>query len=116
MLPGFTNTAIVTGENAEMVLRRSEKLGIKAHLGVKDKGGRLAEILAFHGVSGDEVAYIGDDVNDLSAMEKIREAGLVGCPFDAMPEVRRRAHFVTRASGGHGAFREFAEWLLGARG
>ncbi len=109
-------TAIVTGENAEMVLRRSEKLGIKAHLGVKDKGGRLAEILAFHGVSGDEVAYIGDDVNDLSAMEKIREAGLVGCPFDAMPEVRRRAHFVTRASGGHGAFREFAEWLLGARG
>jgi len=108
-------TAIITGELAEMVLRRGDKLKIKVHLGVKDKGGRLAEILALHEVSLEEVAYIGDDVNDLGAMEKIREAGLCGCPGDGMPEVQRRAHCVTKAFGGYGAFREFAEWILSAR-
>lgn len=108
-------TAIVTGENAEMVKRRAEKLGIEAHLGIKDKAGRLAEILRGHGVGLDEVGYIGDDVNDLGAIEKIREGGLVGAPADAMPALQRRVHLVTEARGGHGAFREFAEWVLEAR-
>jgi 3-deoxy-D-manno-octulosonate 8-phosphate phosphatase (KDO 8-P phosphatase) len=109
-------TAIVTGENSECVQRRADKLKIRAHLGVKDKAGALAEILAVHGVSVDEVAYIGDDVNDLGAMDRIREAGLVAVPEDAMPEVARRAHYVSRVRGGYGAFRDFAEWILAARG
>jgi 3-deoxy-D-manno-octulosonate 8-phosphate phosphatase (KDO 8-P phosphatase) len=108
-------TAIVTGERSDCVARRADKLRIKAHLGVKDKAAALAEILALHGVSVEEVAYIGDDVNDLGAMDRVREAGLVGAPSDAMPEVVRRAHVVTAARGGHGAFREFAEWILSAR-
>jgi 3-deoxy-D-manno-octulosonate 8-phosphate phosphatase (KDO 8-P phosphatase) len=109
-------TAIVTSEQSDCVARRAEKLKIRAHLGVKDKAARLAEILAQHGVSLEQVAYIGDDVNDLGAMDRVREVGLVGVPEDGMPEVARRAHYVTRARGGHGAFRDFAEWLLSARG
>jgi len=62
-----------------------------------------------------EVGYIGDDVNDLGAMDKIREEGLVASPRDAMPEVQDRAHYVTSAAGGHGAFRDFVEWILSAR-
>jgi len=108
-------TAIVTGETSETVVRRAEKLSIKAHLGVKDKAGRLAEILALHAVLPNEVGYIGDDVNDLGAMDKIREEGLVASPRDAMPEVQDRAHYVTSAAGGHGAFRDFVEWILSAR-
>mgnify|MGYP000260868855 CR=1 FL=1 len=108
-------TAIVTGENAEMVLRRAEKLGIHAHLGVKDKAAQLASILREHGVSLGEVGYMGDDVNDLGVMANVSETGLLGAPADAMPEVLPRVHYVTRAAGGHGAFREFAEWLIAAR-
>ncbi len=109
------STAIVTGERAEMVTRRADKLGIKAHLGVKDKGGALDAILHEHGVSPAEVAYIGDDVNDLSAIERLLDSGLCGAPSDGMPAVLARVHYVAGAVGGHGAFRDFAEWLLAAR-
>ncbi len=108
-------TAIVTGESTEVALRRAEKLQIRAHLGVKDKAAALAEILALHGVSMEEVAYIGDDVNDVGAMERVREVGLVAAPKDAMAEVARRAHYVAEAEGGRGAFRDFAEWILSHR-
>lgn len=109
------DTAIVTREKAEFALRRAEKLKIRAHLGIFDKAAALPEILAQHGVSPDEVGYIGDDVNDLGCIERLREVGLCGAPADAMPEVTKRAHYVTRARGGHGAFREFAEWILSGR-
>jgi 3-deoxy-D-manno-octulosonate 8-phosphate phosphatase (KDO 8-P phosphatase) len=108
-------TAIVTRESAEFAARRAEKLKIKAHLGIRDKGAALSEILAQHGVSPDEVGYIGDDVNDLSCIERVREVGLCAAPADAMPEVARRTHYVTTARAGHGAFREFAEWILAGR-
>jgi 3-deoxy-D-manno-octulosonate 8-phosphate phosphatase (KDO 8-P phosphatase) len=108
-------SAIVTGERSEAVQRRAEKLGIRAYLGVSDKGAALASILADHGASLGGVAYIGDDVNDLGAMDAIREQGLLGAPADAFPAVARVVHHVTKAPGGHGAFREFAEWLLEAR-
>lgn len=108
-------TAIVTGESSETVLRRAEKLSIKAHLGVKDKAARLAEILALHAVLPNEVGYIGDDVNDLGAMDRIRDEGLLAAPRDGMPQVQDRVHYVTTAHGGHGAFRDFVEWILSAR-
>jgi 3-deoxy-D-manno-octulosonate 8-phosphate phosphatase (KDO 8-P phosphatase) len=109
------DTAIVTREKAEFALRRAEKLKIRAHLGIQDKAAALPEILALYGVSAEEVGYIGDDVNDLGCIERLREVGLTGAPADAMPEVARRAHYVTRANAGNGAFREFAEWILSGR-
>lgn len=123
-------TAIITGESAQMVLRRAEKLHIHAHLGIKDKAGALPAILALGpnphlprpeemahpALSLDEVAYIGDDVNDLPAMDLLRDHGLLGAPADAMASVADKVHYVTVARGGYGAFREFAEWILSARG
>lgn len=106
--------AIITGENAEMVLRRAEKLKMRAHLGIKDKASYLASALE-DGMTLEHVAYIGDDVNDLEVMAKLDAHGLTASPADAMPEVRSRTHYVTKAPGGHGAFRDFVEWILAAR-
>jgi 3-deoxy-D-manno-octulosonate 8-phosphate phosphatase (KDO 8-P phosphatase) len=108
-------TAIVTREKSEIVLRRAEKLKIHAHLGVADKAAALDDILSHHGARPSEVAYIGDDVNDLGVIERLRGEGLCGAPRDAMTEVAGRVHFVASHPGGYGAFRDFAEWLLRAR-
>jgi 3-deoxy-D-manno-octulosonate 8-phosphate phosphatase (KDO 8-P phosphatase) len=104
--------AIVTGETSGSVVRRAEKLGAMGFFGVVDKAARLPAVLDETGASLGEVAYIGDDINDLGVIAAVGGAGLVGAPADAMPEVRRVAHYVTEARGGRGAFREFAEWIL----
>ena len=107
------DTGIVTGELSPSVAKRAEKLKIvQLHLGIKDKRGRLEEILAKGGFSWDELAFIGDDVNDLEVLGKV---GLSACPADAMPAVRPVVHYRCVANGGHGAFREFAEWIISLR-
>ncbi len=106
-------TGIITGETSPSVARRAEKLGIRElHLGVKDKLGRLGEIMAVRGIGWAEIAYIGDDVNDLEVLERV---GIAACPADAMEAVSRIVHVRCGMNGGHGAFREFAEWLIGMR-
>lgn len=107
-------TGIVTGELSGAVLHRAEKLGIaECHLGAKDKAAVLRDIMARLNLGSDEIAYLGDDVNDLPAFAL---AGLTACPADAFAPVRAAAQVVLEASGGHGAFREFAELVLKARG
>jgi 3-deoxy-D-manno-octulosonate 8-phosphate phosphatase (KDO 8-P phosphatase) len=109
-------TAIVTGEKSPSIQRRAEKLGIEGlYLGVRDKGAALDGILADHGVAVEEVAYIGDDVNDLDPIDRIGQAGLTGAPADALPDVHERVHYKCALPGGHGAFRDFAEWILRQR-
>lgn len=106
-------TAILTGETSPAVQRRAEKLRIElCLLGVKAKGDRLQRLLDELRLTPGEIAYVGDDVNDLRAMHLCARDGLVCAPSDAMPEVAEICHFVSHAPGGHGAFREVAEWLL----
>jgi 3-deoxy-D-manno-octulosonate 8-phosphate phosphatase (KDO 8-P phosphatase) len=110
-------TAIITGEQSGSVARRSEKLGLPhLYLGVKDKRRQLDEIIAETGITMEHIAFIGDDVNDLEIIGAIGKTGLTGAPVDAMPQVSRRVHYCCRARGGHGAFRDFADWLLSLRG
>jgi YrbI family 3-deoxy-D-manno-octulosonate 8-phosphate phosphatase len=107
------DTGIVTGELSPSVTRRAEKLQItQLHPGVKDKLGRLEEILGAGGWNWDELAYIGDDVNDLDVLQRV---GLSACPGDAMAAVNGIVHYRCAAFGGHGAFREFAEWIISLR-
>ena len=109
--------AIITGELSESVTRRAEKLRIEAHLGVKDKVQAVTRLAEERGITLAEMGYIGDDVNDLAAMRLIAAAGgLLGSPADAMPTVAEVVHHVALAPGGHGAFRDFAEWILRLRG
>lgn len=110
-------TAIVTREDSAIVRRRAEKLELPhLWLGVRDKRAHLGRILDETGLRADQLAYVGDDVNDLELMMTVGAEGLTAAPADAIPEIRRAAHYVCEAAGGRGAFREVAEWLLRLRG
>lgn len=109
-------TAIVTRESSPIVRRRAEKLLLPHHFeGVKDKAAHVETIARDTSTTPPEWAYIGDDVNDLGIIAAVSEQGLTAAPRDAVPEVRAAVHYWTLKPGGYGAFREFAEWLLGLR-
>jgi 3-deoxy-D-manno-octulosonate 8-phosphate phosphatase (KDO 8-P phosphatase) len=104
------DSGIVTGELSPSVARRAEKLHItQLHLGITDKKGRLEEIMQNARLGWEDIAFIGDDVNDLEVLGK---AGLSACPADAMAEVAAAVHYRCVTKGGEGAFREFAERLI----
>jgi 3-deoxy-D-manno-octulosonate 8-phosphate phosphatase (KDO 8-P phosphatase) len=105
---------IVSGRSSEVVARRAAELGMTLVLqGVRDKRAALRELLQRESLNSSQVAYIGDDLNDLTVMQ---EVGLSAAPADAAREVRQQAFMVTDASGGHGCLREFLEAILRARG
>lgn len=111
---GGIELAIVTGRSSGVVAARAADLGIEhVFQGVADKretvGGLLAR-LCFH---WPECAFMGDDLIDLPVM---MQCGLAIAPANARPVVRERAHMVMDSSGGHGAVREAAEFILAAQG
>lgn len=107
-------TALVTQEATKLVARRAEKLAIpEVHQGVMDKLAVLREMASRHGMTLQEVAYMGDDINDLAAL---RVVGFSAAPADALPAVRKAVTYVCRAKGGAGAVREVAEMILEAQG
>lgn len=106
-------TGIITGETSPSVRTRAAKLKItELHLGIKDKASLFKQILEAKKLTAGEVAYIGDDVNDLGIMTLI---GFTACPADAMPQVARRVDYICKNNGGHGAFRELAEYIIAAQ-
>ncbi len=105
---------IITGEKSGPVIKRAEKLQItELHLAVKDKVAVLDEILARRNLTAEQVAYIGDDTNDLEIMGRV---GLSACPADATHFAQQVADYICANSGGHGAFREFAEFIIESNG
>ena len=109
-------TAIVTGEVSGNVKKRAEKLQLRfLYLGVREKEALLPEILRDTGCSIDQIAYIGDDVNDLGIMAAIAPHGITAAPADAVDGVARMVHYRCTSRGGFGAFREFADWILSSR-
>lgn len=103
-------TGIITAENTKIVERRAAK--IKAdylYQGVVNKVEILNEILAKTGFKASEVAYIGDDLNDVGIIGLV---GLSACPQDAVEDVRQQVNKVLNTKGGAGCVREFAELIL----
>ncbi len=108
--------AFCTKENTPTVKSRSEKLKLKWYFpGILDKASHLDDILAETGLEIHNLAYIGDDINDLGIIRRIRTAGIVGAPGDAIDLIREEVHFVSGTRAGYGAFRSFADWLLELR-
>ena len=98
---------IITGRSSKIVERRAAELKIShLHQGITDKLSKLKEVAAALGISAEEIAYIGDDVNDLDC---IRYCGLTACPADAVPVVRKAVDYVCERNGGSGAVREFID-------
>ncbi len=107
-------TAIISSRTSVTVRRRAAELRIDAvYEGHERKERALEMLLEEQALRAEEVAYMGDDLQDLPVMNRV---GLPIAVADARPEVMRRALHVTRAFGGHGAVREAVEWLLEARG
>ena len=103
-------TAIITGRTSPMVERRARELGI-AHLvqGREDKLAALSDLVDQMNLSLDQVAYIGDDLSDLTAIESVR---LGACPADAATEVKSKANWVSTRGGGDGCVRELGDLLV----
>ncbi|HLY08212.1 MAG TPA: HAD-IIIA family hydrolase [Planctomycetota bacterium] len=105
--------ALISGENSEILKRRAEKLQIgNVFVGVDDKLGTLKEFLATRKIALDEVAYVGDDLNDLPALEAV---ALPIAVADAVPRVRKAAKWITSRCGGDGAVREVCDRILASR-
>ena len=101
---------IITGRQSAIVERRCAELDItELHQGVGDKLGKLKETAEKHGIPAGEIAYIGDDVNDIPCMEY---AGLSACPADAASAARAAARYVCRHDGGRGAVRELVDHII----
>ena len=110
LIPAGITPVIITGRTSEIVMNRCKELGItEVYQGVREKFGKLKEITD----DLKAVAYIGDDINDLSCMKPIKDAGgIVGCPADAVNSVQDMADYVAPHNGGDGAVRDFIEWLM----
>ncbi len=105
--------ALISGEQSALVDRYAEKMEVRfVYKGRRDKAGAVREFAADAGVGLDQMAFVGDDVNDLPAMAL---TGMAACPADAHPAVKAIVGFVAEATGGRGAVREFLDHLLAAR-
>lgn len=101
---------IITGRQSDIVSNRARELDIvEVHQGIDDKVIKLKDVCRKWNCKLDEVAYIGDDVNDLECMKM---CGNSGCTADAVDEVRGTVNYVCKNKGGEGAVREYIEYLL----
>jgi N-acylneuraminate cytidylyltransferase len=103
---------ILSSERNPVVSARAAKLRIESFQGVDDKGAALARVAADRNLAMEEVAYVGNDVNDMACMAM---AGVSVAVADAHPEVLRAAAIVLRRPGGHGAVRELCDEIVQAR-
>lgn len=101
---------VITGEDSDIVKSRVKKLKIdNYYFGVKDKYAKLDEILMNNNLKNTEIAYIGDDINDLP---NLLSAGWSFCPFDAISIIKESVDFVLHANGGKEAVREAINIIL----
>ena len=105
--------ALISGRASEAAMRRASELGVQdCLLHVSDKVVAYEELVAKYGLRDEEIACVGDDVEDLQIM---RRAGFAVAVSTAMPLVKLEADYVTRAKGGSGAVREVVELILEAQ-
>lgn len=101
---------IITGRVSEIVEVRARELNItELHQGVEDKLDKLQDLIFTYGITYKEVAYIGDDLNDIECM---KSCGITGCPQDAVEQIKKIADYVCKKNGGSGAVREFIDNIV----
>lgn len=107
-------SGIISGRKSSSVERRARQLSIEfVRQGDPDKIAAFEELLRLAEVDENEVAFVGDDLNDIPLMKRSELAVAVA---DAVEETLSAAHYVTRAAGGRGAIREVIELILKAQG
>ncbi|KAF3998723.1 3-deoxy-manno-octulosonate-8-phosphatase KdsC [Glaciimonas immobilis] len=107
-------TAIISARTSAIVSRRASDLGIThVYQGAHNKNLAFAELLTHTSLRAEDCGFIGDDIIDLPILSR---AGLAVSVPNGHPEVKSRVHYVTQASGGHGAAREVCDLILRAQG
>jgi 3-deoxy-D-manno-octulosonate 8-phosphate phosphatase (KDO 8-P phosphatase) len=107
-------TGCITGRESAALLRRAHEMGMEfIYMKRPNKIPPYEEILRKANVPDSEVAYVGDDLPDLPVMRRVGLAVAVG---DAVPEVKKAAHYTTPSAGGHGAIRDAVEFILKSKG
>ncbi len=101
---------VLTGRECKATTRRMEEMKVD-HLcqNIKQKVQFLNEFIVEHNISTNELAYIGDDLNDLQAMQM---TGFRACPADACEEVKACSDYVSSIKGGQGVIRDVVEYVL----
>ena len=108
------DVAIITGRTSDILNKRASELRIeKVHQGVANKQLVLSLIMEKHSYSTDEVAYAGDDLPDLSALQAV---GLSFSVPNAHPTIKKVVDIVTDLQGGRGAVREMSDFILKSKG
>ena len=106
--------ALISGESSPLVDRYAEKMHIRHVVkGCRDKATAVRDFATSVGVDLSEICYMGDDINDLPAMQI---AGYCAAPSNAVREVLARVDFIAKGLGGNGAVRELMDAILAARG
>jgi 3-deoxy-D-manno-octulosonate 8-phosphate phosphatase (KDO 8-P phosphatase) len=107
-------TGIITGKTSKALPHRAKRLRMdEVHQGIGDKKNTLLQIARKHKLDLNEIAYIGDDIGDLSVIQSV---GLSAAVADAHPEIKKKCHFLCTKKGGQGAVREFIEFILKSHG
>lgn len=106
--------AIITGRKSKILTYRAKELKItNIYQGIDDKIEKLKELVSIYDCNLSEIAYIGDDENDIDCMKL---CGINACPSDAAESVKKISGFICSRSGGNGAVREFIDFLLKDKG
>ena len=109
LLNNGVDIAIISGRKSKATVKRMRELGIKhTYYGVKDKVKTLNQLKKKLGVANKNIAYIGDDLPDLEIMQQV---GFSIAVANAIPEIRKLADHVTKATGGNGAVREACDLI-----
>jgi len=110
LLRNEIQTAIITKENSKIVKKWAKEMNVsKTYSGIKNKEKELEKICKYYKVLPSEIAFIGDDVNDIKLMKKI---GFSATPFDGILQAKKVANYICKTSGGNGALREIIDLIL----
>ena len=107
-------TGAISGRESSAVTRRCAELKVDfCHQGIIDKAAAFEKLVKHYKLKHKEVAFIGDDINDLPIF---RLAGFSACPADTFDYIKEQVNLVTYAKGGAGVFREVADLVLASKG
>jgi len=110
LLQNKIQTIFITRENSKITKSRAKKVKVTQVLsGIKNKKVELIKICEKYSVKPENIAYIGDDVNDIEIMKLV---GFSASPNDGISEVKKIVQYICENNGGKGAFREFADLII----
>ena len=110
LLRNGIKTIIVTKERSEIVKKWAKDVNVhRVMMGIKNKETVLTKLCKEFNLQPNQIAFIGDDVNDLPLLKLV---GISASPYDAINQIKNSVKYVCTRNGGQGAFREFADFIL----